>query len=174
MQENNYKKYAAALAVSLLIGYAFGRFTTPTKVEIKKEIVTVEKKVIDTEEMKRIDLERNKKLRTITTEITRPDGTKEKVTRHVESSTLSRTTDSEKKTKEETEKEVHETDSKVVENNRSSVSISALAGFDVLNITTPQKPVYGGHIQKSILGPINAGIFGLTSGTCGVSLGLYF
>lgn len=168
------KKIAIALAIALLVGYAFGRYTTPTKVEIKKEVVTVEKKVLDTEEMKRIELERNKKLRTITTEITRPDGTKEKTTRTVQVTSTNKTTDKETKTHEETEKETKQTESKLVENNRSGLTISAMAGLDVTNLSSPQKPVYGGHIQKSLLGPIGIGAFGLTNGTCGMSVGLSF
>lgn len=167
------KKLAAGLALALLVGYAFGRWATPTKIEIKKEVVTVEKKVVDTEELKRIELERNKKLRTIIVEITRPDGTKEKTTRHVESTTTNKTTDSDKKTREETEKETRVTESKLIEN-KSSVTISALAGLDVLNLGIPLKPVYGGHVQKNVLGPIGLGVFGLSNGTCGMSLGLSF
>lgn len=168
------KKIAAALAVALLVGYAFGRFMTPTKVEIKKEIVTVEKKVVDQEELKRIELERNKKLRTVITEITHPDGRKEKTTRVIEVTSTKKNTDQEKKTHEETEKETKQTETKLVENKGPGVTISALVGLDVLNLSTPQKPVYGGHIQKSILGPIGLGAFGMTNGVCGMSVGLTF
>lgn len=167
------RKIALGVALALLVGYSFGRWATPTKVEIQKEIVTVEKKVVDTEELKRIELDRNKKLRTIITEITRPDGTKEKTTRHVETTTTNKKTDIDKKTKEETTKEVTQIEKSITENDRASVTISALAGVDVLNLDmSALKFVYGGHIQKSIIGPVQLGVFGLTNGTCGLSLGL--
>lgn len=174
MEQSNLKKIIAGLALALLVGYAFGRYTTPTKVEIKKEIVTVEKKVLDTEELKRIELERNKKLRTVITEITRPDGTKEKTTRQIEVTSTTKNTDTQNKTHEETDKETRQTETKLVENNHSSLTISALAGLDVLNLGSPQKLIYGGHIQRSLLGPIGIGAFGMTNGVCGMSLGLSF
>jgi hypothetical protein len=168
------KKIIVGLVISLLVGYSFGRFMTPTKVEIKKEVVTVEKKVVDTEELERIELERNKKLRTIITEITRPDGTKEKTTRHVEVTSTNKTTDNEKKVREELVKETKETESKLVESKHPGVTISALAGLDVTNLSTPQKPVYGGLVQKSVLGPIGVGAFGLSNGIGGMAIGLSF
>ncbi len=171
-QQNNLKKIIAGLALTLLIGYAFGRYTSPTKIEIKKEVITIEKKVLDVEELKRIELERNKKLRTVITEITRPDGTKEKTTRMTEVSSITKNTDTDKKTHEETEKETHKTESKLVENKHSSLTISALAGLDIMNLGSPQKLIYGGHIQKSLLGPIGIGAFGMTNGVGGMSLSL--
>lgn len=174
MELSPLKKYVVAIAASMLIGYAFGRWTTPTKIEIKKEVVTVEKKVLDTEELKRIESERNKKLRTITVEIKRPDGTIEKTTRHVESTTTNRTSNNQITIKEETQVETRTTESKVVENKKTGVTISAMSGIDVTNISVPLKPIYGGHVQKNVFGPIGVGAFGMSNGVCGFSLDLSF
>lgn len=160
------------VGLALLLGFSFGRWAAPTKIEYKKEIVTTEKKSTDTEDKKNTDLERNKKMRKIIVEIVRPDGTKETTTRYVENTETKKSTDQLTKTKEEYEKETKEIETKIVENAKSTVHLSALAGHDVTKLTMPQKPSYGGHIQKNILGPITAGLFGLTNGTCGVSLGL--
>jgi hypothetical protein len=51
---------------------------------------------------------------------------------------------------------------------RSKLSLSALAGTDL------RSPVYGAHVSKEILGPVSVGIFGLTNGTFGASIGLNF
>lgn len=66
-----------------------------------------------------------------------------------------------------------ETDTtKEVDNKKSSTSISALAGID---ITNPAKGyVFGAHVSKRLLGPIEFGVFGLTNGTAGISAGLRF
>lgn len=176
-QQNNLllnKKLLIAIAVALILGYAMGRYLTPTKIEIKKEVVTVEKKVVDTDELKRIELERNKTLRKVITEITKPDGTKEKVTRFTETTTTNKTTEQEKKTKELTEKQTKETETKLIENKKNDWSLSALAGPGTLSLNLSNNLIYGGHIQRNILGPISFGAWGLTNKTFGLSLGLSF
>lgn len=72
---------------------------------------------------------------------------------------------SETKTQEEVKKEI-----KVVVS--SKVSIAALVVVDTANYK--RGVVYGLHVQKQVLGPINLGAFGLTNGVIGLSAGVSF
>ena len=71
------------------------------------------------------------------------------------------------------------TDTKIVSDIKNSttvqktspLNISALAGIDVIH---PTGLIFGGHVSKQILGPVSIGIFGLSNGTAGLSVGLSF
>lgn len=54
---------------------------------------------------------------------------------------------------------------------RSMVNVSALVANDFVGSF---KPTYGVSVSKEILGPITVGVFGLTNGTIGVSIGINF
>ncbi len=137
------------MVFGLLASFAAGRYTTPEKIVIQKEIVEVEKKVED------------KRKEIVKTEVTHPDGTKEITTKTVVDSTTK--TDSTK-----TDKELEERTAA-----SSKVSISALVGAP-LSLSGPITPVYGGHIHRPLLGPISLGLWGLSNATAGVSIGLTF
>ena len=51
------------------------------------------------------------------------------------------------------------------------INIALLSGYNVLH---PVGVEYGLSVSKQLLGPINVGVFGLTGGTIGVSLGMSF
>lgn len=153
------------IAVLLLAGaFALGRYMTPEKIEIKEKIVYKEKTDTD----KKTDTERNKEKHTVTVEEVRPDGTKIITTKIDENTGTKRITDTHE------HKEVLLTDEKseTVEMGRNRVTISALGGLDIRDFTKP--PVFGAHITKPFLGPIVIGVWGLSSATGGVSLGLQF
>lgn len=65
-------------------------------------------------------------------------------------------------------------DSKVTEAPapRKNLNVSALVGNDFSRGVF--KVVYGVSVSKEVLGPVTVGIYGLTSGTVGVSIGLNF
>lgn len=151
------------VALAVAFAFAFGRYSAPEKVKTETKIVQIEKKTSkkDTESKK----ERHKK--TVITEITRPDGTKEVttvITDDVEADSKSHSSESDKVSKVETDK-------KEVTKTGSPVTISALAG---LNSFSSPTPIYGASITKPVLGPITLGAFGLSSGMGGFSLGLTF
>lgn len=52
---------------------------------------------------------------------------------------------------------------------KNTLNVSVLGGYDF-----GRGPVYGGSVTKQIIGPITAGVFGLTNGTIGVTVGLDF
>ena len=53
----------------------------------------------------------------------------------------------------------------------SPVTILALAGVSVHNLSSP---IYGVSVSRSLIGPISVGVFGLSSGVAGVGVGLSF
>ena len=91
-----------------------------------------------------------------TIKVTKPDGTiTETTTTKTESETVTNTNN-----KTET----------IVQGKKSSLNLSALAG---INVTNPSGGIiFGGHISKQILGPISIGVFGLSNGTAGLSVGI--
>lgn len=151
--------------VLLIASFAFGRYSVPqsTKTEVKTD-KKVEKRVD-----KKQDVNTRKRKNTTTTEITRPDGTKEKVTKIVEDSHTKKKTDT---TKLQNSEKVSSSISETVRSG-SRLTVSALVGTKV-TFSEPLTPVYGGMISKEILGPISIGAFGFNSGLAGMAVGLTF
>lgn len=151
------------LAVVVLTAAAFGRFSAPEKVHEVIKTVEVEKK----NTTKDTDLARDRKKTTVIKEVIKPDGTKE---------TTTTTTDESKTTKEtsstdSTERSDTKESDKTITNSSGRITLSILGAIP----TSPtQKPTLGVSATKAILGPIAIGIFGLTSGTVGGSIGLTF
>lgn len=144
--------------LALVATYAFGRYSAPTKTITEVKVVEVEKKTSDTE------ANRNKHKVTETTETTYPDGRKEVKTVVTEDSN----TDKKSSTTSDSSKN---SDSKtVVESRAGKITISALAGLTFPNTT----PVYGGHLTADVIGPISTGVWALSSGASGISVGLSF
>lgn len=146
------KKQVFIIIGLIAVSFAAGRFLTPEKVKIEKQVVEVEKK----EQSKQIDEKK------VIVEEVKPDGSKTTTTT-VDTKTNINTTVSKDKTTDE---------SKVVEVSKSKLNVSILAGLDIIK---PENGfVYGAHISKELLGPITFGLFGQTNKTFGVSIGLNF
>lgn len=143
LKTNN--RWQAVVGLLLLIGaYALGRFMSPEKVVTKTVTVEVEKT--------------KTKQDSVTIKVTKPDGTITETT----------TTKSETETVTNTN---NKTES-IVQNKKSALNISALAGVNVTNVSGGI--IFGGHISKEIFGPFSIGLFGLSNGTVGASVGLRF
>lgn len=136
--------------IAVLIGAALGYGLMPKKIETKT--VTVE--------TKQTEAERNKHKETTTTEVVKPDGTKETVTKTVEDSETQKKTDATRASEAES----------VTTYGHGGFGASVLAGIRVGDAV----PDYGLLINKNVLGPINIGAFGFKSGVVGLSLGLQF
>lgn len=54
---------------------------------------------------------------------------------------------------------------------KASLNVSALGGVDGMNNF---KPVFGVSVSKELIGPVTMGLWGITNGTIGVSLGVNF
>lgn len=130
--------------VALAIAFASGRFLSPDKVRTEVKTVEVEKIV-------------EKVVRQTVTILEKPDGTKETVI-VTDSNTSSKTNEqSTNATKE-------------VTGSKDRINVSVLAGSSFpFNLSSP---IYGLSANKNILGPITAGVWGLSNKTFGVSLGL--
>jgi len=150
-------KYKVIVAVSVvIISAAIGRYTAPEKIKIETKTVEVikEVKVKDTTKAKTY-----KK-----TEDIKPGGEKITVTTVTESD----------KTDVDNTAVITATkaESKTITEGTGKLNISALAGT---NVTNPGNGMlYGVHISKDILGPLNIGIWGLNNGTAGCSVGITF
>ncbi len=135
--------------VVILGAFAAGRYSV--KNEITKTHETVTK--TDTEVQKDIQVITKKVI------IERPDGTKE--------TTISKEIND--KSQSDTKTTTAAKDStKVVP--PPSVNVAAMVGYDVQSF----KPVYGIEASKQMLGPMTVGLFGLSSGQIGVTIGFTF
>lgn len=148
-------KYKIAIATTaVLSSFALGRYTTPVKIKIQEKIVEVKVK----DEDKKTDQNKHK----VTVIVEKPNG--DKTTTISEDSNL-KTDDKSKITDSKTD-----TKTKEVVKQGSSLNISALAARDNQSGTI----VYGAQVQRDLIGPINLGLYGLTNGLVGVSLGVRF
>ncbi len=145
---------------ALLTSFAFGRYSAPVKIKTETKEVDTKHEVED----KTANQDKHKE--TVITETVKPDGTKEKVTKTVEDT--HKQTDSTDTTQTDSSK----TETKEVTKEGRRVIVSVLGGVSTRAL--PIRPVFGAHAQATIIGPITAGVFGLTDGTAGVSLGLMF
>lgn len=164
------------LVVALLMAFAFGWYTKPEKVRIEKQISTVEEIKKDETKDVKTDTNRDKHTEKVTTEVIKPDGTRETTTRIVEDTSTAKRSDTTSDNREETAKTTSEKNVETRETGYSKLNISLLAGAQAsLNGGISFGPVvYGGHISRPLIGPITMGIFGLSSGVGGVSVGLLF
>lgn len=142
------REYASEIAVvvALILTFALGRYSVETP-------KTSEVSHAETQKDKNTEVERT------TTIVKRPGG--DETTTVVER----RRQVVREETKEHTTKETSGSTS-----NHRRWSVGVLGAFDFPRGT----PVYGLSIQKEVLGPITAGVWGLNSGTIGISLGVNF
>jgi hypothetical protein len=145
------KKIGVGLIVAALF-FALGRYTSPSKVIVQTKTVTVE---VEKEKQ-----EQN--IKTQTTETIKPDGTK----------VISSTTDTSTQTNIDTNINTNSSTTKETTYAKDGITLSALAGLDVTNPT--RGLIYGASISRPLLGPITTGLWGMTNGTFGVSIGLKF
>lgn len=143
------------IALVLLAGaYATGRYMSPEKIKVEKEVVTQVVEKIKTKTVS--DLEKT------ITETINVDGSRSIIT------VLRRKTSKENEKDTESKTEVKEiTD---IQNRTNSVTINALGGLNVLDPKAGL--IVGGQISKPLLGPVVLGIWGMSNKTAGVSLGL--
>lgn len=158
---------AIASAVILIIGTAIGYYLAPTKVKVETKIVEVEKKT----EQRKTDTDRDKRKETTVTEITKPDGTKEVVTRTVEDT----------KTTRKTETEIEEDRKRNTERKEETSKSGRLLGLSLLtgvsglsNGLTSVQMVYGVHATYTVFGPVSLGVWGMSNVSGGLSVGFNF
>lgn len=170
-------------------GLAVGRFGTPAKVETKTVTQVVEKEKIvekivyvkDTSEQDKTN--DNKKQQIHIIEKTLPDGTKTKETFILNEDTKYVEVDKSSHEDTTTDKVVDkEKDTKTTTDTKTQTAvadwrISGMAGVNygsVADMKLKDAMIYGGVVEKRILGPIYMGGFGTTSKEVGLTLGLQF
>lgn len=150
------------IGVGLLTAFAAGRWAAPEKVRIETKIVEVERKT----ETKDSETNKDKHKTTKTTEVVRPDGTRETTTETTEDTK----TDKTKKDIETTDRETDSSTLKEITRASQKTTVSAMYGLSV----TGDLPKWGGAVTKPVFGPISVGVFYLTPGVIGGMLGLTF
>lgn len=132
--------------LGMVIAYASGRYFSPEKIKTEIKTVEVEKFV-------------TKVVHEVITVIEHPDGTKEtKTVKDTNSTSQSNSTTVVKK------------DEKTISKDR--INVSVLAGGQLpLNSNSV---LLGASAQKSILGPVTAGVWVLNNASGGLSIGLNF
>lgn len=147
---------------ALVLAFAVGRFTTPTKTVTQIKTVEVEKKT------DKVISDDNKKVHTVTVIKQQPDGTKETtVTQDISSDTKSKDTSSDNTT-------LNSSSTQVVERGAGALtSLHILVGAPV-SLQGIASPVYGLSATRTLLGPISVGVFGFNSGLVGGSIGVTF
>lgn len=146
MMHKKYYPYLIGIS-AILVSFACGYYIKPDKVVTKTVTVEVVKTETDTKD------------RTIVVEVINKDGSKTITT---------------KKDIDTNVKEMAKTNSNsqtLSVKRSSSLLVSVLGGVD---ITKPTGIIVGAHVSKQLLGPVHIGLFGLSSGVLGASVGLQF
>lgn len=164
MLDLNRKQKLGIIAGYSLLLVASTYYFSPTKV--RRETKTVE--VIKTVEVEKKDTSKDRKRKFVVKEKKGSDGSTEKTTVLTDDISSISKTDIAKDTTDSKSTE----SSKTVERATDKVTISALAGANPFHPTDGL--TYGGHISKPLLGPITGGLWGLSTGTFGLSVGLTF
>jgi hypothetical protein len=185
-------KIAVAIGLLLLSAFSFGlgRLMASERIEYREKVkvLTVEKeKVVFREkalETKTLDREKSGKTTRKTTEIERPDGTKEKTTEEVteekeaEKQVQVRYVDRVVEKQVEVVKEVEKEVEKIVEKPLPDWRLSPMVGLNVPGVIdaglSDRQLVLGVEIQRRLIGPLSGGIWGLSNGAVGLSLSLEF
>ena len=132
-----WQKVTLAVAVALLIGYAFGRYGQPAKVQIQTQTVVKEVETVKHDTV------------TVTKEIKEPNGT-------VETDTVV--------TNKDVDTTQIQSDSKTTEtitNQKPQWKLGVLGGYNLQDL----RPDYGVSVDRRVLGPIFLGVIGHTDTT---------
>lgn len=141
-------KYQIIIAVALLgIGYGAGRYVQPAKVVTKTETVTKTNTIIQ------------EHVHTVIQTVTKPDGevVKTEVSDNNSVDTVKSSSDSSSST--------------VTTYSKPQWKVQGLAGLNLSSISTP---IYGAGVERRILGPIFAGVYGKSNSEAGLSVSLEF
>lgn len=168
------KKLAAGVVTILLLGFATGRWTSPSSIKTDKEQLSIDTTTKKQDNKTTTDTDRDKKLKTTITETTNPDGTKTKTTEITEDTSTKRITKVDDKQSQTDTKVDDKHESKEVEYKKPDLAVRGMVGTDVSSLSSGLRPIFGGEVNKNIIGPVSGGVWGLSNRTCGVSVGLQF
>lgn len=161
--------YVLGALLALGASFAAGRYSKPTTVETHTEYVDRFQVVRVVQVVRTVDTVTRWKKVTVST----PDGsTRTEETADTTSHEATTTSENEK-----TEKVTETATASKTVTRQPDWQISALLGVDAAKALNGSGSVslnVGAHVQRRILGPLSVGVFGLSSGTVGVSAGLQF
>lgn len=166
---------AGGVAAAFVVGELHGRRSAPAQVETRDRVVyqdrVIEKRVEVAAKVETAQTRRHM----VRTRVTRPDGTREERTElHVGADTTKAEQTTHVDAREETRHVTRDTEV-VVEHVRNDWTVSTLVGADAsLVLRGELRPIFGGLVQRRVLGPVSVGAWGLSSGAGGVSLSLEF
>jgi len=152
----NPKYQIAGIVMCLAIAFGLGRFTVPAKVITKVQAVTVEKDATQT------DTNINTHKVVTKHEIDKPDGTKDITT------VVTDTADDTQNSVSLKDKSSILDQSTIIVKSSHTVNFYALGAYDFSH----NEPAFGAHVSTDLVGPLQVGLFGLTNGTLGCSIGL--
>lgn len=179
--------YALAGLALASLGFAFGRYAAPDKVvtvdrvverEVVKEDFQAREQVVAlTEQVRQL----KQKIKRQEHTVSKPDGTVETtITEEIETNEVTDTATDTTSSSEVVASSSTETESatehvEVVERSRPDWKLSGLVAVDAPaalrgNLT----PAYGVLLERRILGPVSAGVWGLSSGVVGAALTVEF
>jgi len=150
------------LTILLVAVFAFGRYSAPEKIKTVEKIVEVEKKTKEEKEQEKREIHRT----TTITETIKPNGEKVIVTEIREDTNVVKNKD----TAIVKDKVIEGTKDEEIVKSGSHLNVALLVG----NKVDLSNGIIGAHISRNLIGPISIGLFGLSSGILGASVGLEF
>jgi hypothetical protein len=160
------KNWIITVVIVGATGVAIGRYTVPKKVTIQTQTVATDKVNTKTDDKTNVKKHKDEVIVTVK----KPDGTVETTTKISEDTNtgkdIAATTSVDTTDKSDTKKETI--------SQSGHLNLSFMVGANPFNFTGSPGVIYGGHVTRDILGPINIGIWGLSNGSCGASVGLTF
>lgn len=137
--------------LGLSLAFVAGRYTNQVTETSHSQVTSNEDKNVQKDTHDKV----------ITTITEKPDGEKQ--------TTITETKDVISVTQDD-KHSVSVVDTSKITGSSPKTTVSALAAIDIHT----KLPTYGASISHELIGPISVGVFGLTSGVAGVSLGITF
>ncbi len=147
---NNYKFKSTILAILIAGAFAAGRYSVAKPEVVTKNVTQASVKTDENKDIHKV---------VVTKTVTQPSGVKETDTTVTTDTTVHDTQDTQETSKTMTD---------IIPAKTGTLNISALGAYSNGSLT------YGASVTKQIIGPLTAGVFGLTNGTIGVSIGMSF
>jgi hypothetical protein len=163
----------AAVLVAVPLAFLTGRFVAPTRVQTRDvERVVYRDRTVSVAVAAKTET-RAETRHTVRTRVTRPDGTREERTETTRGVDVERTEKTASAQTVERERLVYRDRSVTVERSRPDWRVGALVGVDPFHQLSGSL-LYGGHVERRVLGPVWLGAWGLSSRAVGLSLSFEF
>ena len=185
MEDKIDKGIAIALIVavgilSIIGGIAIGKYLAPPKtITVDREVEVVKYVTVTKEVIKYVKVKDTSTTTTTdTTTTTTPNGGTTTTTHQTTTTTQNESENTNTSRDSIAQSEQTKVVEKIVEKTvRADWRVTAKVGFDIKSLSLTNVAgalVYGGEVQKRIVGPISIGAWGLSSGQGGLSLSLEF